>query len=58
MKKEMKSSKNREIKKNNENSYIENNLIDPDDNMCLTVDSLLEINNIMTGSKLISEKLM
>ena len=31
-------------------SYIENNLIDSDDNMYLTVASLIEINNITAGS--------
>ena len=30
--------------------YIKNNLIDSDDNMCLIVDSFIEINNIITGS--------
>ena len=30
--------------------YINNNLTDPDGGMCLIVDSLIEINNIMTGS--------
>ena len=30
--------------------YIKNNLIDSDDNMHLTVDSLVDINNIITGS--------
>ena len=30
--------------------YIENNLIDSDGGMYLTVDSLIEINNIITGS--------
>ena len=31
-------------------SYVENYLIDSDGNMYLTVESLLEINNIITGS--------
>ena len=30
--------------------YIENNLIDPDGNMYLTVDFLMKINNMITGS--------
>ena len=30
--------------------YIENNLIDSDGGMYLTVDSLIEVNNIITGS--------
>ena len=30
--------------------HIENNLIDSDGGMYLTVDSLIEINNIITGS--------
>ena len=30
--------------------HIENNLIDSDSGMCLTVDSLIEINNMITGS--------
>ena len=30
--------------------YIENNLIDSDDVMYLTVDSLIKVNNIITGS--------
>ena len=30
--------------------YIKNNLIDSDGNMYLTVDPLIEINNIITGS--------
>ena len=30
--------------------YIENNLIDSDDDMHLTVDSLIEINNIINSS--------
>ena len=31
--------------------YIENNLIDSDGGMYLAVDSLIEINNIITGSQ-------
>ena len=31
-------------------SYTENNLMDLDGNMYLTVDSLIKINNIITGS--------
>ena len=30
--------------------YIENNLIDSDGNMYLTVDSLIKANNMITGS--------
>ena len=30
--------------------YIENNLIDSDGGMYLTIESLIEINNILTGS--------
>ena len=30
--------------------YIKNNLIDSEDNMYFTVDSLMNINNIITGS--------
>ena len=30
--------------------YIKNNLIDSDDNMYLNVDSLIDINNVITGS--------
>ena len=30
--------------------YIKNNLIDSEDNMYFTVDSLININNIITGS--------
>ena len=30
--------------------YIKNNLIDSDDNMYLTVDSLIDMNNVITGS--------
>ena len=30
--------------------YIKNNLIDSEDNMNFTVDSLININNIITGS--------
>ena len=38
--------------------YIENNLIDSDGGMYLTVDSLIEINNIITGSNnIISRKI-
>ena len=37
-------------------SYTENNLIDSDGNMYLTVDSLIEINNIITGSNILLEK--
>ena len=33
--------------------YIENYLIDSDGDMHLTVDSLIEVNNIITGSNLI-----
>ena len=36
--------------------YIENNLIDSDSGMYLTVDSLIEINNIITGSNNINLK--
>ena len=31
--------------------YIKNNLIDSDDNMYLTADSLTDLNNITTSSK-------
>ena len=34
--------------------YIKNNLIDTDDGMYLTVDSFIEINNIITGSNYLS----
>ena len=37
-------------------SYIENNLIDSDGNMYLTVDSLIEIYGIITGSSILFEK--
>ena len=37
-------------------SYIENNLIDSDGNMYLTVDSLIEIYDIITGSSILFEK--
>ena len=30
--------------------YLKNNLIDSDDNMYLTVDSLIDMNNVITGS--------
>ena len=36
--------------------YIEDNLIDSDGGMYLTVDSLIEINNIITGSNNITSR--
>ena len=30
--------------------HIKNNLINTDDKMCLTVDSFIDMNNIITGS--------
>ena len=38
--------------------YIENNLIDSDGGMYLTVDSLIEINNIITGSNNITLRIV
>ena len=36
--------------------YVKNNLIDSDNNICLTADSFINISNIITGSNNITQR--